>query len=142
MLEHLSPRLLWAQKDRLPTGAWNHPFLSNDFWRLYQNDADGGWLESPEERLILAAGESSDEITAAMLPLEATSSTETSGFGGEHLLALPLREAREAFERDYISAQLSRFGGNISKTAIFIGMERSALHRKIKSVGLYSRDEE
>lgn len=95
-----------------------------------------------ERVLILAAGESSDEITAAMLPLEATSSTETSGFGGEHLLALPLREAREAFERDYISAQLSRFGGNISKTAIFIGMERSALHRKIKSVGLHSRDEE
>ena len=57
MLENLSPRLLWAQKDHLPVGAWNNPFLANDFWRLYQNDADGGWLESPEEKLMLAAGE-------------------------------------------------------------------------------------
>ena len=60
----------------------------------------------------------------------------------EALIALPLREAREAFERDYIAAQLSRFGGNISKTAVFIGMERSALHRKIKLIGLSGRSEE
>ena len=64
-----------------------------------------------------------------------------TGFGGEHLLALPLREAREAFERDYVAAQLSRFGGNISRTANFVGMERSALHRKIKLLGLTSRGE-
>jgi two-component system nitrogen regulation response regulator NtrX len=55
---------------------------------------------------------------------------------------MPLREAREAFERDYIAAQLSRFGGNISRTSGFIGMERSALHRKIKMLGLAGRDEE
>jgi two-component system, NtrC family, nitrogen regulation response regulator NtrX len=55
---------------------------------------------------------------------------------------MPLREAREAFERDYIASQLSRFGGNISKTSAFIGMERSALHRKIKSLGLSSKDDE
>ena len=54
----------------------------------------------------------------------------------------PLREAREAFERDYIAAQLSRFGGNISKTSQFIGMERSALHRKIKLLGLSARNED
>jgi len=53
-----------------------------------------------------------------------------------------LREAREAFERDYIAAQLSRFGGNISKTSQFIGMERSALHRKIKLLGLSARNED
>jgi two-component system nitrogen regulation response regulator NtrX len=47
-----------------------------------------------------------------------------------------LREAREIFERDYLAAQLSRFGGNISKTSSFVGMERSALHRKIKLLGL------
>jgi two-component system nitrogen regulation response regulator NtrX len=47
-----------------------------------------------------------------------------------------LREAREAFERDYLVAQISRFGGNISRTAEFIGMERSALHRKLKSLGV------
>ena len=59
-----------------------------------------------------------------------------SGIGGEKLLSLPLREAREAFERDYLVAQISRFGGNISRTAEFIGMERSALHRKLKSLGV------
>jgi DNA-binding NtrC family response regulator len=47
-----------------------------------------------------------------------------------------LREAREVFERQYLMAQIERFGGNISKTAEFVGMERSALHRKIKSLGL------
>ena len=51
-------------------------------------------------------------------------------------MALPLREAREIFERDYLAAQLSRFGHNISKTSSFVGMERSALHRKIKLLGL------
>ena len=59
-----------------------------------------------------------------------------SGIGGEKLLSLPLRDAREAFERDYLVAQISRFGGNISRTAEFIGMERSALHRKLKSLGV------
>jgi len=52
------------------------------------------------------------------------------------MMALPLREAREMFERDYLLAQVGRFGGNISRTAAFIGMERSALHRKLKSLGL------
>jgi two-component system nitrogen regulation response regulator NtrX len=49
---------------------------------------------------------------------------------------MPLREAREIFERDYLVAQINRFGGNISRTAAFIGMERSALHRKLKSLGV------
>lgn len=49
---------------------------------------------------------------------------------------MPLREARELFERDYLIAQINRFGGNISKTASFVGMERSALHRKLKSLGV------
>ena len=50
--------------------------------------------------------------------------------------SLPLREAREVFEREYLAAQIMRFGGNISRTAAFIGMERSALHRKLKSLGV------
>ena len=52
------------------------------------------------------------------------------------LVSLPLREAREAFEREYLIAQINRFGGNISRTAEFVGMERSALHRKLKSLGV------
>ena len=52
------------------------------------------------------------------------------------LATLPLREAREAFEREYLLTQINRFGGNISRTAAFVGMERSALHRKLKSLGV------
>jgi len=78
-----------------------------------------------------------------MLPADVgAQGASTPAIGGEHLLVLPLREAREAFERDYIAAQLSRFGGNISRTSNFIGMERSALHRKIKLLGLFARNEE
>ena len=55
---------------------------------------------------------------------------------GEHIMGLPLREAREVFERDYLIAQISRFSGNISRTAEFVGMERSALHRKLKALGV------
>jgi two-component system, NtrC family, nitrogen regulation response regulator NtrX len=95
-----------------------------------------------ERIMILSAGDGMGDIAASQIPSDATTENATSGFSGEHLLAMPLREAREAFERDYIAAQLMRFGGNISKTSQFIGMERSALHRKIKSLGLTARDTE
>jgi two-component system nitrogen regulation response regulator NtrX len=96
-----------------------------------------------ERMLILAGGDPNGEITAAMLPSDAGGAGSAAATVGiEHLLVHPLREAREAFERDYITAQLGRFGGNISRTAQFIGMERSALHRKIKLLGLASRHEE
>jgi two-component system nitrogen regulation response regulator NtrX len=96
-----------------------------------------------ERVMILAGGEPGSEISAAMLPADVGAALlpAATGFGGEHLLALPLREAREAFERDYVAAQLSRFGGSISRTAQFVGMERSALHRKIKLLGLAVRTE-
>ena len=95
-----------------------------------------------ERVMILASGDPHEEITASMLPADIPATPGEGGFGGEHLLALPLRDAREAFERDYIASQLSRFGGNISRTSTFIGMERSALHRKIKMLGLTTRDDE
>jgi two-component system, NtrC family, nitrogen regulation response regulator NtrX len=95
-----------------------------------------------ERIMILTAGDGAGDIAASQIPSDAISDGTSSGFSGEHLLAMPLREAREAFERDYIAAQLMRFGGNISKTSHFIGMERSALHRKIKSLGLSARDSE
>ena len=59
--------------------------------------------------------------------------------GGE-VMNLPLREARESFEREYLMAQITRFGGNISRTAEFVGMERSALHRKLKALGVHAND--
>jgi two-component system nitrogen regulation response regulator NtrX len=88
-----------------------------------------------ERILILAAGTHAQPITAEMLPPEASSGPPTGGLGAERIIALPLREARELFEREYLEAQIMRFGGNISRTAAFIGMERSALHRKLKSLG-------
>ena len=91
-----------------------------------------------ERLMILALGDPNAEISASMLPAEVGALVPAipSGIGGEKLLGLPLREAREAFERDYLIAQISRFGGNISRTAEFIGMERSALHRKLKSLSV------
>jgi two-component system nitrogen regulation response regulator NtrX len=88
-----------------------------------------------ERILILAAGDAAEPITADMLPTETGSSSPAGGLGAERIIALPLREARELFEREYLDAQIMRFGGNISRTAAFIGMERSALHRKLKSLG-------
>jgi two-component system, NtrC family, nitrogen regulation response regulator NtrX len=88
-----------------------------------------------ERILILAPGDPAEPITADMLPPDATSQPPTGGLGAERIIALPLREARELFEREYLDAQIMRFGGNISRTAAFIGMERSALHRKLKSLG-------
>ncbi|MFI4949863.1 MAG: sigma-54-dependent transcriptional regulator, partial [Caulobacterales bacterium] len=89
-----------------------------------------------ERMLILAAGAPSEPITAGMLPAEAMVTDQATSLGAERMIALPLREAREVFEREYLNAQMLRFSGNISRTAAFIGMERSALHRKLKSLGL------
>jgi two-component system, NtrC family, nitrogen regulation response regulator NtrX len=90
-----------------------------------------------ERMLILASGEPGDLITAEMLAGNDQPSAGNAGaIGAERIIALPLREARELFEREYLNAQILRFGGNISRTANFIGMERSALHRKLKSLGV------
>lgn len=89
-----------------------------------------------ERMLILTSGDPSEAITADMLPGDSAPSDQPSSMGAERIIALPLREAREVFEREYLNAQMLRFSGNISRTAAFIGMERSALHRKLKSLGL------
>jgi two-component system nitrogen regulation response regulator NtrX len=91
-----------------------------------------------ERMLILVSGAPTDPITVEMLPAEATVNQQSASLGAERIIALPLREAREVFEREYLNAQMLRFSGNISRTAAFIGMERSALHRKLKSLGLTS----
>ena len=92
-----------------------------------------------ERLMILAGGEPNTIITAEMLPEEIGSNVPLPVNGGaEHLMSLPLREAREIFEREYLLAQINRFGGNISRTAEFVGMERSALHRKLRALGVSS----
>ena len=94
-----------------------------------------------ERLLILSGGEQDAVITADMLPNEIGSAVPVSpNGGGEHLMSLPLRDAREIFEREYLMAQINRFGGNISRTAEFVGMERSALHRKLRTLGVATGD--
>ena len=92
-----------------------------------------------ERLLILASDDITEAVTADLLPTDLGSHAGWNGNkGGDLVISLPLREAREIFERDYLMAQINRFGGNISRTAAFIGMERSALHRKLKSLGVGS----
>ncbi len=91
--------------------------------------------------LIMAPGGPADAIRAEMLPPEIGSAAPSlNGSGGTDVMALPLREARDLFETQYLQSQLLRFGGNISRTALFVGMERSALHRKLKQLGIGGDD--
>lgn len=91
-----------------------------------------------ERLMILAGGDPDAVLDASMLPPDVGSMVPAmpNGSGGEQLMGLPLRDAREVFEREYLVAQIFRFGGNISRTAEFVGMERSALHRKLKALGI------
>ncbi|MCA3366423.1 MAG: sigma-54-dependent Fis family transcriptional regulator [Roseomonas sp.] len=92
--------------------------------------------------LIMAPGESREAIRPDMLPpqIGAAAPAVLTLDRGSEIMTLPLREAREVFERQYLEAQLLRFGGNISRTANFVGMERSALHRKLKFLGVQAED--
>lgn len=91
-----------------------------------------------EWALIMAPGEAGDAVTSEHLPPEVAGQAPEAlrGDGSVDLMELSLREAREIFERQYLEAQLLRFGSNISRTATFVGMERSALHRKLRSLGI------
>src|ERR1700720_585160 len=92
--------------------------------------------------LIMAPGDAREPLRADMLPNEITAIAPTvvKWDKGSEIMTLPLRDAREVFEREYLIAQVTRFGGNISRTAAFVGMERSALHRKLKSLGVFGND--
>ena len=97
-------------------------------------------LRNVVEWMIIMGGDAGEPVTAAYLPaaidnLSAQMSAQ-GGDTGKEVIALPLREAREVFEREYLLSQLKRFDSNISKTAQFVGMERSALHRKLKQLGI------
>ena len=90
----------------------------------------------------MAPGMASDLIRADMLPPEIGSAAPAlfNADPSADVMALPLREARDMFETQYLQAQLLRFGGNISRTAGLVGMARSALHRKLKQLGITSED--
>ena len=95
-----------------------------------------------ERTVILAPRDKFERIEPDMLPPEIVGGPADSGGGISALMGVPLREARESFEREYLRIQIRRFSGNISKTAGFIGMERSALHRKLKILGMGERKED
>ena len=90
-----------------------------------------------ERTIILAPGDRIGRLELDLLPAEILGEQgEGGGGGGSAIMGAPLREARESFEREYLRVQIRRFSGNISRTASFIGMERSALHRKLKLLGI------
>jgi two-component system nitrogen regulation response regulator NtrX len=91
-----------------------------------------------ERTMILAPTERLGRIDVDLLPPEVLEGGGSTGLNSNTLsiMGSPLREARESFEREYLRVQIRRFSGNISRTASFIGMERSALHRKLKALGL------
>ena len=88
--------------------------------------------------VIMASNNGSETVNVEMLPPELghVAPVSLNSDKGIEIMGMALREAREQFEREYLIAQMDRFGGNISQTAVFIGMERSALHRKLKSLGV------
>ena len=92
-----------------------------------------------ERTIILAPANRLGQIDVDMLPAEVLNSYEGAEHNVTALMGVPLREARESFEREYLQVHIKRFTGNISKTATFVGMERSALHRKLKLLGISVR---
>ncbi len=97
-----------------------------------------------ERLLIMVHGDEESIIGCDMLPTDLGAPTFAAfrPNGDDAIMAMPLRQAREQFEREYLLAQIARFGGNISRTASFVGMERSALHRKLKSLGVTNADKQ
>jgi two-component system nitrogen regulation response regulator NtrX len=141
------PELIDYYLDRLSASSGlPRRILADDAYATLQVQAWPGnvrQLRNVVERiLILASGDPREPITADMLPSDAVAGPAGGGMGAERIIALPLREAREIFEKEYLHAQITRFGGNISRTAVFIGMERSALHRKLKFLGVGGKPDE
>ena len=86
------------------------------------------------ERIAILQPNTQDKISNIIK--ESLKGNNTIGKVNENSLSVPLKEAREKFEKEYLTIQLKKFNGNISKTATFVGMERSALHRKLKGLGI------
>ncbi len=123
------------------TGLARRTIAEDALAALQSNDWPGNVRELRnviERLLIMAPGDSRTSIRADMLPPELGAPTFAAlrPNGSEEVMALPLRRARERFEREYLTVQIARFGGNVSRTAAFVGMERSALHRKLKTLGV------
>ncbi|SFR80690.1 sigma-54-dependent transcriptional regulator [Sphingomonas jatrophae] len=141
LVEHFVAR--YAAERRVPTPAVSEEAIAA--LQSYEWPGNVRQLRNVVERtIILAPGDRLRVIDIDMLPPEVLSDQVklAPGEAARSIMGTPLREARETFEREYLRVQIRRFSGNISRTATFIGMERSALHRKLKSLGLAdNRDE-
>lgn len=141
LVAHFAAR--YAAEQRLPT-----PSLSDDAiaaLQAYDWPGNVRQLRNVIERtIILAPGSRIGCIEIDMLPPEILNEQASlaPGEAVKAIMGTPLREARETFEREYLRVQIRRFSGNISRTATFIGMERSALHRKLKALGIGDRSED
>ena len=134
--------IYFAEKLAKVNGLTNRKFTNEALTFLQSMSWPGNirQLRNVVER-VLILGNPSDEITSDELILSEAKAQDTgkkNSLISSDLASMSLREAREVFERDYLVLQINRFGGNISKTAAFIEMERSALHRKLKSLGINS----
>ena len=100
-------------------------------------------LRNMMEWLLIMTADGKDTIRAEQLPPEILTSNPVLARPETNpdIMSMALREARELFEKQYLAAQIERFGGNISKTSSFVGMERSALHRKLKMLGINAAEE-
>ncbi|MBD3760109.1 sigma-54 dependent transcriptional regulator [Sphingomonadaceae bacterium G21617-S1] len=135
LIEHFLAR--YASERRVPTPAVTEDAVGA--LQTYDWPGNVRQLRNIVERtMILAPGDRIGRIELDMLPAEILSDQAklAPGEAARSIMGTPLREARETFEREYLRVQIRRFSGNISKTASFIGMERSALHRKLKTLGL------
>jgi len=107
----------------------NNSYILNHNWQGNVRE-----LRNLIERIAILQPETKDKISSII-----KESLKIQNFNekiGENSLSVPLKEAREKFEKEYLTIQLKKFNGNISKTASFVGMERSALHRKLKGLGI------
>ena len=135
LVDHFVAR--FAAERRVPTPAVSAEAMAA--LQTYEWPGNVRQLRNVVERtIILAPGDRLQVIDVDMLPSEVMSDQEriVPGNAAKSIMGTPLREARETFEREYLRVQIRRFSGNISRTATFIGMERSALHRKLKTLGL------
>ena len=108
--------------------------INNHYLIKYNWPGNVRELRNLIERIAILAPQDDEKISSIIK--ESLKTIEEDNFKVENSLSVPLKEARENFEKEYLSTQLKKFGGNISKTAKFVGMERSALHRKLKGLGV------
>jgi two-component system, NtrC family, nitrogen regulation response regulator NtrX len=138
LVEHFVERL--ARSSGLPA----RQIADDAMAALQANDWPGNVRQlrnNVERLLILAGGEANEPISLDHLPKDAMGDGGAPELSAERMISMPLRDARECFEREYLYAQVTRFNGNISRTAKFIGMERSALHRKLKTLGVHMQSD-